>query len=289
MTSRSARAEQAEVEAAAAASEDTGPVADAPETMEAADGGPPAAGEEEGEASAPQPAGPSAEELGQRLNGAVQALQQARAQARSLRQQLAEARQLQGQQPAQGLEIPDPEEDPIAALNAIRQLALQQQYEAESAEAQRQQAEAQRLYVGTLQEEARMDEAVFRTAQPDYDEALNFLAASRRGELTMLGFSEAEAGQAIAMEALQLIDTALARGASPARAAYEFARSRGYRGPGGGALQAIQQGQAAARTLSGAGGRPPGSDAAPEERISGLNGAALRDAWRKIKAERNAA
>jgi hypothetical protein len=54
-------------------------------------------------------------------------------------------------------------------------------------------------------------------------------------------------------------------------------------------LAAVRAGQEAAHSLSGAGGRPPGSGSSAEERIAGLNGAALRDAWRKIKAERNAA
>jgi hypothetical protein len=289
MSATSARAEQAEMEAASA-SEDhgiegaDGPGAD-PDFASSDDG----AGEVE--TPAPAPAGPSAEELGQRLNGAVQALQQARAQARELRQQLAHARQAQGYQPAQGLEIPDPEEDPIAALSAIRHLALQQQYEAETAEQHRQQIEAQHHYIGALQEETRMDEAVFRTVQPDYDHALTFLAQHRGQELAALGYSQAEIANQIGTEVMQTIDHALARGLSPAKIAYDIARSRGYRphGQQASALHAIQRGQQAARTLSGAGGRPPGSDAAPEERLSGLNGAALRDAWRKIKAERNAA
>jgi len=286
----SARAEQAEVEAAAASEDSLSEGAGAPQD---ADDPAPPSGEEAGDAEAPSPApsGPSSEELGQRLNGAVQALQQARAQARGLRQQLAQAREERGYQPPQGLEIPDPEEDPIAALNAIRELALRQSHEAENAEQQRQQAEAQHLYVGALQEEARMDEAVFRTAQPDYDHALNFLADGRRRELSLVGYGEAEIGQIIGAEALQLIDTALAGGQSPAQLAYAVAQSRGYRPAGQhrGALAAVRAGQEAAHSLSGAGGRPPGSGSSAEERIAGLNGAALRDAWRKIKAERNAA
>jgi hypothetical protein len=75
-----------------------------------------------------------------------------------------------------------------------------------------------------------------------------------------------------------------AKGMNPAEVAYGLAHQRGFRGGGGGsALDAIARGQAAAKTLSGAGGR--GGGELTYESVAPLKGEAFDAAFKKLTAQ----
>lgn len=249
--------------------------------------------------AAPEPAAPAAEappaaaepDYKARLHGATQALAQTRQQLMQAKRALAEA---QGQTPSKpAIQIPDVNDDPIAALNAIRDLALAMQSE-QATEAERTAQEtAQSQYISELKGAYEESEALFEAIQPDYRDAAGHYVTQRTAELQVLGVSEGDAKAAIYNELLRLTDVAVQAGRSPAEVLYNLAKTRGYApraatpaAPApvpGAALAAVEAGQAAAKTLSAAGGRTPAADQSPEARLANLSGAALVSAWNAIK------
>jgi len=203
------------------------------------------------------------EEIERRWRQTQGALRSSRSDLRALRSELAQLKE--GIAPNYG--PPDASVDPIGAVEW-----MQSQFVA----AQEQQAVTQ--FVSSI--EAQEAEVV--SAHPDYHQAVEFLRLSRRQELIELGAPEDDVDQIVAQEFVQGVAESRRQGLNPARVAFKLARDRGYARRGG--LDHIEAGAAAARTLSANGGRGGYAGGSIEQRISGLSGQALRDAWRKHKA-----
>lgn len=244
----------------------------------------------EGAEPAKQP-GETEGEYKQRLYGATQALAQSRARERALQRQLAEA---QGKTPTRPtIEIPDANDDPLAALQALRELAITLQNE-QVTEAERTATEtAQTQYVNELKSAYEESEQLFASYQPDFPDAARHYAQSRIAELKVLGSEDNAAKRAVFNEFLRITDMAIQAGRSPAEIVYSLSKERGYApkgaAAGASALDTIAAGQAAAKTLSAAGGRTPAASTSPEAQLANLSGAALVSAWNKIKRESFAA
>lgn len=80
-----------------------------------------------------------------------------------------------------------------------------------------------------LQAAIASSETEFRTAKPDYDDAVQYVIGARAQELTLHGLNPVEVQSAIAEEAQDIVRSAIRQGRSPAEMAYAIAQSRGYR------------------------------------------------------------
>jgi hypothetical protein len=80
-----------------------------------------------------------------------------------------------------------------------------------------------------LQAAIASSEVEFRTAQPDYDAAVQYVIEARARELQLHGLNPVEVQQAVAEEAQDIVRSAIRQGRSPAEMAYQIAQSRGYR------------------------------------------------------------
>lgn len=123
------------------------------------------------------------------------------------------------------LEIPDPEQDALGALKALREVGrnvLEQQ--------QRQgQQQAAALQEQQLMGEAARQEAAYIAAEaPDYHQAAAHLVNGRVAELSAIGYNQSQIAQQIDMERRQLARMALQSGRNPAALVYALAQARGY-------------------------------------------------------------
>lgn len=125
---------------------------------------------------------------------------------------------------------------------------------------QQEQAQQQTSY-NNFANAIRSDEAAFVGQNADYYEAIDWLRASRDGELEDAGYPPAERERIIRGEIEGISGNVLNRKGSPAEAFYKMAKRRGYQKaqPANGAEQVerIERGQAAGRSLSQAGGASP--------------------------------
>jgi hypothetical protein len=161
----------------------------------------------------------------------------------------------QGQEP-----LPDINTDPAGYILALeRRLSA---FEGERAQ------EAEHRNVDAALEQ---DEAIFAAQVPDYPEASDYFVRSRAQELLQF-YPPDQAKQIMTEEARAIANQAWQRGISAGQVIYQLAQARGYSPglvaqpantppprPNGGvqpqaAVRAIQQGQAASRSLSGGGG-----------------------------------
>lgn len=169
----------------------------------------------------------------------LRALQEARAEAREVRQRNAilEARTnevlaliaQQQQQPAQKApEIP-PEDDMVGRINwLVDQMRQQGEQTQQSREAQ--QAEQQRQ--ATFSRLATLEQQFIATA-PDYEAAVQFAGQSRENELAIIyPNSTPEQRKAyVANEWEQIVQSSLQSGINPAEQVYKFAKARGFTAP----------------------------------------------------------
>ena len=168
----------------------------------------------------------------------LRALQEARAEAREVRQRNAilEARTnevlaliAQQQQPAQKApEIP-PEDDMVGRINW---LVDQMRQQGEQTEQQRQAQQAEQQRQATFSRLASL-ETQFKATAPDYDAAVQFAGESRENELAiMYPNSTPEQRKAfVANEWEQIVQTSLQSGINPAEQVYKFAKARGFTAP----------------------------------------------------------
>jgi hypothetical protein len=95
-----------------------------------------------------------------------------------------------------------------------------------------------------------------QTAAPDLGDAMKHLAASLRQDYQAVGLSPAEAQEQIDAQERFIVARAMREGRNPVEAMYSLAKARGYAGAkppqnGQARMQAMQAGQAAARTTAG--------------------------------------
>jgi hypothetical protein len=184
---------------------------------------------------------------------------------------------------------PDPETDPIGALKAahaklksIQDATDQQQYETR------------------LNQIAYQAATTFKAQAPDYPDAYRYAINSRAQELAALGTPNESIPQILQREELQLIDTAVRNGRSPAEAIYHFAKARGFTAPAAAPAPApapvaaapiapappnpaLQQAKAAVAASASAGGAPASKGELTMTEISNLNGADFDRAWEKLE------
>lgn len=161
-----------------------------------------------------------------------------------------------------------PAADDPAAVEHLRQ-RLGQIESRQTQFDQRQQLDAaDQAEIQQLQSVMATSEASFRAEKPDYDAAIMHVVQARAQELALYGLKPHEIQQAIAEEATDIARSAVAQGRNPAELGYQIALSRGYRpesaqppaqqqGGAAATLAAIQQAQAASRSLGSGGGATP--------------------------------
>lgn len=179
--------------------------------------------------------------------------------------------------------------DPLADIESLKE--FKNNYERQQQEAAERSAFSQ--HVIKLENE-------YAATNPDYKEAVDYLANLRRTQLRAIGLSDAQIGAQMAQEAYDTARHALATEQSPAEVFHALARASGFTSrapepapaaqpspaPEPAAIQrlaTLQQGQQAARTTSGAGG------GAPEPTLSlaaaaKLEGADFDAFWKSGKA-----
>lgn len=235
-------------------------------------------------------------------------MQQMEQQQTALIQRILSSQQQPAQQQEQQIQIPDYATDPVGHLRAKNDLLerqLRQVTEHVVGQTQQQQQFTQQQTAQMqIQHHLAADEAAFRQKAPDYDNAAAFLQQSRAAEYRALGMTNPmEIQHALQQDVMAMISIAQRNGTSVAEAAYNLAKTRGYKGAqaaGSGGqgqsqqqdsaarLATIQQGQQQSASLSGAGGGavPPMSiekllamsDTEFAKATSGMN-------WQKLNAE----
>lgn len=166
--------------------------------------------------------------------------------------------------------VPSAEEDIFGAVNAITKRL-------EEDAAARRAASDQQNFVSNY----RADAARFVQSTPDYMDGYNYLLQSRAAELQAIGYEGEELGAALQADEIAIAQMAMSKGKSPAELLYALAKQRGYAPknadePGKGAaapsgaerLEAIERGQAANKSLNGAGGGLGGDDMTAERLVS---------------------
>lgn len=167
----------------------------------------------------------------------LSALHEARAEQKRLREQLEERasrmeamekrfmqlmERVAPEKPAQ-VQDPDVEADPIAALKALQAQTRQRE--------QREREQQQHHAAATaFQTKVAAREVEFAKEVPDYGEAVQHLASVITQTFRAMGQPEHELPQAVQGYLASIAQGAVNRGADPARAAYEIAKTVGYAG-----------------------------------------------------------
>jgi hypothetical protein len=188
--------------------------------------------------------------------------------------------------------IPDPEENVVEALKYERALRMQREQQ-EGQRWQQQQVQQQQIdQVTQLKNTVEDFEAEFRDANPDYDEAAEWLVDMEQKKLELAGAPKAQAEQMALNWAINMAQMGLSQGRNPAQMAYEAAKMLNWRPKSAGANTAAQQlaaqqqklstqkaGQQAAKTIGGGGAQSSGTLSLAQ--IGELKGAAFDSAMEK--------
>ncbi len=192
----------------------------------------------------------------------------AEAEARKFREQLDAIAQMRQQVASRQPEALPAQDDPAQVEHLRQRLAQLEQGQTritQERDNQRlDQAESQQLQAAIASSESE-----FRAAQPDYDDAVQYLISARHNELVKRhGLDPVSANLAIAEETQEVVRSAIRQGMSPAEMAYGIAQDRGYRpaqqqqaAPAQGGAQrtmdAIAAAKAGSRSLGQASGTTP--------------------------------
>lgn len=114
------------------------------------------------------------------------------------------------------------DDDPLTAV-ARRQEMVERVLAAQAQQAIRQSEEAK------YWQRINASEAAFRQDQPDFDDAVKFLAETRKAELMAIGWDEAGAQKILGDEIRWIADKAYADEVNPAERFYTLATHRGYK------------------------------------------------------------
>ena len=156
---------------------------------------------------------------------------------------------------------PKPADTPADPIRTIEELAAWKKQTEETLSQQQQQEQGFRQFNEAV--EAGIEE--FRAENPDYDSAIEFLAAARDDQLKTIGHTAPESMAIMKREANAIFAKALQDGVNPGSRVYALAKKLGYKPePEGGTkpngadaaqrLRTIKAGQGAARSLSNAAG-----------------------------------
>ena len=157
-------------------------------------------------------------------------------------------------QAQEDVKSPTLETDPVGVLRETQQQvqAIQQRQAAE------QQLNQFSGYVANQVQD-------FRAQTPDYDAALNHARNARLGELKIMGLSDQQARQQLALDEFAFAQAAIQSGRNVGEATYQYALHRGYQKPQAAPaaqatpspaqkLETVAKGQQAAKSLGGASG-----------------------------------
>lgn len=127
--------------------------------------------------------------------------------------------------PVEKTEIPDPDQDALGALRATTtEIKLLKDFKEKYEAGQASTTEAQAIIGKATNLEAEYE----RTVMPDYRQASQFMAESRKRELTALGNDPLQVQQIMRQEAIELAANAIQQGKNPAEVIAALAKSRGY-------------------------------------------------------------
>ena len=125
-------------------------------------------------------------------------------------------------------DIPDPEQDPMAALKALQKLAKNFTTTERQTTEQTEKQQAEQKFIADLQGFVQESEADFRTEHPDYDEACKHLKGKLKEEFEDQGYRGPNLATAVSRELIRLAHTARKNGADPAEVYWRTAVRRGY-------------------------------------------------------------
>ncbi len=226
----------------------------------------------------------------------LQALQQERSRRQMVEQQLQEIQRAIQQAQAEyerQQKTPDPQEDPIGAI----------QYQNEQLKTQLEQVTQWRQQQEAVQQQAAFQsELVNRVAQsarefaqqaPDYPEAWKFVTEARSKQLAVLIPDPVQREQTMMREALEIATQAMQQGLNPAQRYYDIAKAWGYQAQTApppqapppvvqsAAAQTIQRGLKQQSGISG-GGSPPSTEMSPQQLANIRDPKAFAAAWDKV-------
>jgi hypothetical protein len=133
--------------------------------------------------------------------------------------------------PAEEIEIPDFEDDPIGHLRVKNEILERQLNEVNQERVVRQQTSQQIAQFQQLQAGIGQMETAFAAKHADYHEAVGFMYQNVAKMATAMGYSPAQVQQTISQMAMDISMRALQAGQNPAEMAYNAARNLGYAGP----------------------------------------------------------
>lgn len=167
------------------------------------------------------------------------ALAEARAKARTFREQLAAERQekarlegrlealLAGQKPAEPEKPIKFADDPMKAGSKLEEETAAIRAELK----QMQDRDALRQHISTMNQALVGAETAFKATTADYEPAKLHARTSYFEELKMLGYDDQQAFNEVVRKEQQLVNRALQNGSDPADMIYKLAKSRGWAGP----------------------------------------------------------
>jgi len=196
------------------------------------------------------------------------ALREERARARTyqreledMRRDIASLRQTGGNTQARQMadqmeDIPDPEQDPMEALKALRKIASRFTNEQRETTQMTAKQEAEARFISDLQGFVSESEADFRGDHPDYDDACKHLKGKLKEEFEDQGYRDANLMTAVNRELVRLAHTARKNGADPAEVYWRTAVRRGYTAKAGERqVEQIKRGQESDVKVPRGGGR----------------------------------
>jgi hypothetical protein len=141
-------------------------------------------------------------------------------------------------------DIPDPEQDPMAALKALQKLAKNFTTTERQTTEQSEKQQAETRFITELQGFVQESEADFRGEHPDYDEACKHLKVKLKEEFEDQGYRGPNLATAVNRELVRLAHTARKNGADPAEVYWRTAVRRGYTAKAGErAVEQLKRGQ----------------------------------------------
>ena len=180
------------------------------------------------------------------------------------------------------------ETDPVGFLNEkISRIELERNYERQLAYQQyanQQQYEQFNALRNQFSEQVGQLVHHYRSQQPDYDDAYQFVISRRVNDLNLMGVSRSQIAQQIESESEQLAVQAVNSGKNPAQLIYEIARSWGYKRPQNGQEEVFTAKSQAPTTTMGSGGRAP-SGGKMLDKLDQMSGKEFDDFWDQFSKE----
>lgn len=166
----------------------------------------------------------------------------------------------QQQQGEAGEEVPDPDTDPLGAIQYQNQKLAEAMEQQQQIEYQRQQEVQQQQQAQQFMGQYSNTAKEFAKENPDFSDAYSHLMQSRQSELETAGYTREQALQVMRQDEYQIVNNAFQTERNPAEVMYQLAKQRGYVGKAPEVpesdkkLETIKRGSAASKTLTGTGG-----------------------------------